>query len=244
MGFNLRLDTQGPTIISIEVRGDEGVSDPALYDWDGTDFILSFIFNSSSNIDFIYITSDQNPAGQKYDNMSGFNWYNTPGTDFYNTTNSIVNFDIGDTGNRSIFVRAYNEAGINSSWIEVNLFVDEDNPTVSLQSITEGTAWNWTIFADIPNELLYYSSLMSSNQAPFYVSITAIDVGSGMSGGYVRYEDFEEISEQNNTYSGSFYVTEATSNGTWINATAFEPIIFYRLLGIQLLLLTFLLIIL
>ncbi|MHA2032324.1 MAG: hypothetical protein ACW99Q_23365, partial [Candidatus Kariarchaeaceae archaeon] len=60
-GFNLRIDTQGPTIYSIEVFGDEpGIPNPSLFDWNGTDFLLSFVFNSSSEIDYIYIKSDLN----------------------------------------------------------------------------------------------------------------------------------------------------------------------------------------
>ncbi|MHA2403469.1 MAG: hypothetical protein ACXADH_10805, partial [Candidatus Kariarchaeaceae archaeon] len=221
-GFNLRIDIQGPTIYSIEIHGDEpGISDSTLYDWDGSDFYLSFIFNSSSKITNIYIKSDQNSVEQNFDNSTWY-WYNAIDSVFYNTSNTLISYDIGDTGNRSIFVRAYNLAGINSSWIEVNLFVDEVNPTVDLLSIVEGSSWNWTILADTANNQLYYSTLMGSNQAGFDITITADDTGSGMSGGYVSFETFSGQPAQIDTYTGSFYVTDTTSDGIWISATAYD----------------------
>ena len=100
------------------------------------------------------IYSDQNSQVRKYENKSGtevFTWYRYgAGPIYYNysTTDQLVNFDVGNTGNRSIYVRAENAAAINSSWVEVDLFVDEENPTLNLQTITE-INMTWTIYSDV-----------------------------------------------------------------------------------------------
>lgn len=226
-GFNFRYDSQGPVIVDIFVKGNEvGISNPFIYDWYGSNFNLSFTFNSSSKIDFIYIYSDINSTIQKFENGIGLTWQkDSPVPDLHFAPNQTVSYNIGDTGNRSIFVRALNNAGLNSSWIEVKLFVDEDDPTLSIQSLTEGSTWNWTIYADIVNSTfakLYYSDLMGSNPADFILTVNAADVGSGMANGYVRFEQFYLIPEQDDTYIGVFNVNDSIIDGSWVNVTAVD----------------------
>jgi hypothetical protein len=207
-------------MVSISVEGDEGsIPQPSLYDWNGSDFLLSFTFNSSTVIDYIYIYSDANLIEQRF-TQGEIGWQaDTPGPDLHSVTDVSVSYDIGNTGNRSIYVRAQNNAGLNSSWIEVRLFVDEEDPTISFQSITE-VSWKWTIHP-IGN-ILYYSELMSSNYADFTVTVNPVDTGSGMTNGYVVFELFSGIPSQQVTDKGSFNVTASTSNGTWISAYAVD----------------------
>jgi hypothetical protein len=219
-GFNLRYDSQGPLIVSISFQGDEStLPQPSLYDWNGQDFNLSFTFNSSTNIEYIYIYSSDNPNEQLF-TSSNLGWQaNNPSQDLHSVTDTTVTYDIGDSGNITIFVRAQNTAGLNSSWIPGYLFVDEENPTISLQAITE-VDWEWAIHP-ISN-ILYYSELMTTNFANFNVTVTPADTGSGMTDGYVRFESFGSIPIQQVADTGSFNVTAATTSGSWIRAYAVD----------------------
>ncbi|MHA2248548.1 MAG: hypothetical protein ACXADY_26620, partial [Candidatus Hodarchaeales archaeon] len=219
-GFNFRYDIQGPLIVTINVKGNEvDIPKPALYDWDGSNFNLTFTFNSSTVIDYIYIYSDNNPIEQKF-TQGDIGWLaNDPIPDYHSVTNVLINYDIGVTGNRTIKIRAQNNAGLNSSWIDVNLFVDEEDPTIALQTIAE-VSWKWRTHA--VGNILYYSDDIGLNFADFDVTVNALDSGSGMSNGYVIFEAFDgvRIPTQNVTDTGSFNVTSSTTNETWISAYA------------------------
>ncbi|MFW9778446.1 MAG: hypothetical protein ACFFE8_06280 [Candidatus Heimdallarchaeota archaeon] len=211
--------------MKVIVLGNEAVSDPSLYDWDGTDFNMSFVFNSTARVTRIYIYSDQNLGGIMFTNGSGITWYqNTTDTQQYYKLNSVVNFDIGNTGNRSIFIRAQDETGWNSSWTQAFLFVDEEDPTLTLASVTELNL-TWTIHPDVlaGNGTVYFSNQMGpSNAAGFDVTVNAADSGSGMTNGYVDFQAFEGIPAQTNTYTGTFSVDQSTTDRAWIRAYAID----------------------
>jgi hypothetical protein len=220
-GFNFRYDIQGPLIVTINVKGNEfGIPKPALYDWNGSNFNLTFTFNSSTVIDYIYIYSDNNSIEQKF-NQGDIGWLaNDPIPDYHSVTNVLIHYDIGVTGNRSIYIRAENNAGLNSSWIEVKLFVDEEDPTITLQTITE-VSWKWRTYAK--GNILYYSDDIGLNYADFDVTVNALDSGSGMTYGFVIFEAFDGyISQQNVTETGSFNATSSTTNETWVSAYAVD----------------------
>ncbi|MHA2075769.1 MAG: hypothetical protein ACW97X_14205, partial [Candidatus Hodarchaeales archaeon] len=233
-GFLLLLDTEGPILVSISVMGDEsGISNSNFYDWDGIDFYLTFNFSSKEIVNKVYFYSDMNPQEKVYANKSGvevFTWYrnyiNSTLSYYYILTNQLVNYDIGNTGNRSIFIRTENIAGLNSTWEEVYLFVDEEDPTLTLDSITELNN-TWTMYPEIltGNGTLYYSDEMGTTHAGFSVTLVSGDPngGSGMSDGYVHFKAFDAIAYQNDTHTGEFYVNNSPEpSDPWIKAYAID----------------------
>ncbi|MHA2027778.1 MAG: hypothetical protein ACW99Q_00195, partial [Candidatus Kariarchaeaceae archaeon] len=209
-GFKFLVDKDGPIIQLIAAIGDEGtVSNPSLYDHDGTDFNLSFIFNSLSSIEYIYIYSDDNPTAVKLDVGTDIFVFETA-PEQWNATTQKINFDIGDTKNHTIYIRAENLAQFNSSWIPVHLFVDEDRPEVNFLNMME-ISYSWTIHAS--GNSLYYSTNMLSNNAFFNITALASDIGSGVTDSDISFLPFESINWQNNTATGVFYVDQSTNPG-------------------------------
>ncbi|MHA1227460.1 MAG: hypothetical protein ACTSPV_12010, partial [Candidatus Hodarchaeales archaeon] len=231
-GFIFNLDTQGPVFILIDADGNEvGISNPEIYDWNGANFNLTFSINSSSKINTIYIKSDQNPTEQAFDNSTdSLRWFeyssSNPSYNFYNTTNWLTLFDIGGTGNCTIIIRAKNNAGLYSREVEFHLFVDEENPTLSLQTITElNFTWALHPVVDSGNGTLWYSNLMGASHAGFSVTVTATDpnAGSGMTGGHVDFLAFGNTAKQTSTLTAEFYVDNSPEpSDPWIKAYAID----------------------